>query len=47
MIIFTGLVYVGKLVEYLEYVHDVFFSELETVMGNVVEALRTFEEKCK
>lgn len=47
MMRFTDLVYVGKFVEYLEYVLGVFFSELETVMGNVVEALRTFEEKCK
>lgn len=44
---FTDLVYVGEFVEYLEYVHDVFFSELEKVMGNVVEALRTFEYECE
>lgn len=43
----TGLVWGGKFVECLEFIHDVFFSELETAMGSVVDALTTFEEKCK
>lgn len=39
-----GRVDSGKFVECLSYVHDVFFSDLETVMASVVEALKTFEE---
>lgn len=39
-----GRVDSGKFVECLSYIHDVFFSDLETVMASVVEALKTFEE---
>lgn len=37
----------GKFVECLSYIHDVFFSDLETAMARVIEALTTFEEACK
>lgn len=37
----------GNLVECLSYIHDVFFSDLETAIAGVVEALRIFEEACK
>lgn len=43
----TDLVRGGNSVECFDFIHDVFFSELETAMGGVVEALTTFEDECK
>lgn len=43
----TDLIQGGKVVECLEFIHDVLFSELEAAMGGVVEALTSFEEKSK
>lgn len=37
----------GKFVECFSYIHDDFFSDLETAMANVAEAMMTFEEACK
>lgn len=42
-----GRVRSGRLVECVSYINDVFFSDLETTMTSVVEALTTFEEACK
>lgn len=42
----TGLVENGEFVECLDYIHNVFFSDLETEMGDLIEALTSFEEKC-
>lgn len=42
-----GRVHSGKFVEWLSYIHDVFFSDLEMAMANVAEAMITFEEACK
>lgn len=43
----TDLEYGGNFFECLEFIHTVLFSELETAMGRVAEALIIFEEKCK
>lgn len=43
----TGLIYGRQFVKCLEFIHDEFFTDLETVMNGVVEALTAFEEKCK
>lgn len=42
-----GLVFDGNFVECLEFIHDVLFSELETAMCGVAEALLAFEENCE
>lgn len=42
-----GLSESSKYVECFSVIHDVFFSDLETAMATVVEALTTFEEECK
>lgn len=41
------LVISSKHVECLKFIHDELFSDLETAMGDVIEALTKFEEKCK
>lgn len=43
----TVLVNIGKFVECLEFIRNVFFSELEMAMGGVIEALTCFKEKCE
>lgn len=43
----TELVNSGRFVECLDFIHDVFISELEMAMSGVAEALTTFEEKCE
>lgn len=43
----TDLVNGGKFVECLEYIHNVFFGELEKTMGSLTEVLMTFKESCK
>lgn len=43
----TDLLNDGEIVKCLEFINHIFFSKLEMVMGGVVEALTTFEQKCK
>lgn len=43
----ADLVHDGKFVECLKFTHNEIFSDLETVMGGVVEALTMFEETGK
>lgn len=43
----TDLVDEGRYVKCLEFIHDEFFTDLESAMSGVVEALTAFEEKCK
>lgn len=42
-----GFLEASKFIESLSFIHDVFFSDLETAMTSVVEALTTIEEECK
>lgn len=43
----SDLVSNGKLTECLEFVLETMFPDLEMVMESVIEALTTFNEKCK
>lgn len=43
----TDLVLDGRFVECFEFIDNDFFSFVEVAMGGAVEALITFEEKCK
>lgn len=43
----TDLVRDGRFVKCFEFINDEFFSDLERTMGDVVEPLTAFEEKCK
>lgn len=43
----TDLVSNGKLTECLEFVLETMLPDLEMVMESVIEALTTFNEKCK
>lgn len=43
----VDLVRYGKHAECLQFIHNVFFSELKAAMNGVVEALEKFKEKCK
>lgn len=47
MIRATDLVWEGNFDKCLEFIHDEFFSDMETAMARSVEALTAFEEKCK
>lgn len=47
MIRVTDLVWEGNFDKCLEFIHDKFFSDMETAMARSVEALTTSEEKCK
>lgn len=37
----------GRFIECLDYVHDVFFSDMETEMSGLIKALIVFEETCE
>lgn len=43
----AGLPRESKYVKCLRFIHDEFFTDLETAMGGVVGALVMYEEKCK
>lgn len=43
----TDLVRNGRFVECFEFINDEFFSDMERTMGDVVEPLTAFEERCK
>lgn len=43
----TDLVSNGKLTECLEFILETMLPDLEMVMESVIEALTTFNEKCK
>lgn len=43
----TDLVNSGRIVECLEFILNVFFSDLETVMSGVMEAMMIIEERCE